>query len=520
MIKLPSHRRCAALTFTATIVAGLALASCTTGPAPTARPAAQLGSAETVSYSRIDTALRSLLAEPSTELRDLRPITLRALKAYYAANEHTPLWIGAEGLTSRGVQLARALLKARDAGAATLQPIMSAVESRRHATSLMARAELEILLSGALLDAAVAASDPTVDARADDALRIATATNMSDTLSRALPPDPAFWTLRDAVLVYRDLAAAGVWPTVPAGPKLEPGTRDARIVAVRARLAASGELSGADVASDAYDETLQRAVERFQSRHGLAPDGVVGPGTLQALNVPIAMRIETMEANLRRLQRQGRDWGHTYVAVNIAAARYRLVRDGETVFEQVAIVGQPDWKTPEIDSQIERVELNPFWTVPTRIARLEVGPEIEKDPDYLTKHNMRKVGEFYRQDPGPGNALGKAKFLFPNGYDVYLHDTNSPRLFEREVRFLSHGCVRIPNAVDLAEHLLLQDDPEWTRERIDAAIGRGKNRSIELATPVPVHLVYDTAWVDESGEIQFRKDIYGRDADLLVAAAN
>jgi murein L,D-transpeptidase YcbB/YkuD len=230
------------------------------------------------------------------------------------------------------------------------------------------------------------------------------------------------------------------------------------------------------------------------------------------------MRLATMEANLRRLQQQSRDWGDTYVAVNIAAARYRLIRDGETVVEQVAIVGQPDWKTPEIDSQIERIELNPYWTVPTRIALLEVGPEIEKDPDYLAKHNMRKVGDFYRQDPGPGNALGKAKFLFPNGYDVYLHDTNSPRLFEREVRFLSHGCVRVPNAVELAEHLL-QDDSNWTRERIDATIGRGKNRSIELATPVPVHLVYDTAWVDESGEVQFRKDIYGRDADLLVAAA-
>jgi murein L,D-transpeptidase YcbB/YkuD len=519
MLKFRSDRPCASLALTATIVAGMALASCTAGPTPASRPGAQIGIAEAASYARIDATLRSLLAEPSSELQDLRPITLRALRAYYAETEHVPLWIGADGLTPRGAQLVRALLKARDAGAAALQPIMSAVEARRNATSLMARAELEILLSGALLDAAVSASDPTVDAQAGDALRIPTATNISDVLTKRLPPDPNFWALRDAIVVYRDLAANGGWPAVPTGPKLEPGTRDARIVAVRARLAASGDLSGADVTSDAYDETLRRAVERFQSRHGLTPDGVIGPGTLAALNVPIAIRIETMEANLRRLQRR-RDWGDTYVAVNIAAARYRLVRDGETVFEQVAIVGQPDWKTPEIDSQIERIELNPFWTVPPRIALLEVGPEIEKDPEYLAKHNMRKVGEFYRQDPGPGNALGKAKFLFPNGYDVYLHDTNSPRLFEREVRFLSHGCVRIPNAVELAEQLLLQDDPDWTRERIDAAIGRGKNRSIELATPVPVHLVYDTAWVDESGEVQFRKDIYGRDADLLVAAAD
>jgi murein L,D-transpeptidase YcbB/YkuD len=517
MIESRSDRLRASLTLTATFVAGLALAGCASGSVPALQPGAQGGVAAPAAYSRIDTALRSLLAEPSDELQDLRPITLRALRAYYAGNEHAPLWIGADGLTPRGAQLMKALLKARDAGATALRPIMSAVEERRHATSLTARAELEILLSGALLDAGVSTVDPTVEARLDDALHAAESANPA-VLARHLPPDPAFWALRDATLVYRDIAAGG-WAAVPAGAKLEPGARDARIVAVRRRLAASGDLSGADITSDAYDGTLRQAVERFQARHGLAADGIIGPGTLAALNVPVGMRLATMEANLRRLQQQSRDWGHTYVAVNVAAAHYRLVRDGETVFEQVAIVGQPDWKTPEIDSRIERIELNPYWTVPTRIALLEVGPEIEKDPDYLAKHNMRKVGEFYRQEPGSGNALGKAKFLFPNGYDVYLHDTNSPRLFERDVRFLSHGCVRIPNAVELAEHLLQGDDPTWTRERIDAAIGRGKNRSIELAAPVPVHLVYDTAWVDESGEVQFRKDVYGRDADLLVAAA-
>ena len=507
----------APLTLSAAIVAGLTLAGCTSAPGPALQHGAHGGIAETAAYARIDTALRSLLAEPSAELQDLRPVTLRALRAYYAENGHAPLWIGAEGLTPRGVQLMRALRKARDAGASALQPIMLAVEDRRQATSPMARAELEILLSGALLDAAVSIVDPTIEAQLDEAIHAATSANPA-VLAKHLPPDPGFWALRDAILVYRDIAAGGGWPAVPTGAKLEPGARNTRIVAVRGRLAASGDLSEVDVTSDRYDDTLRHAVERFQARHGLAPDGVIGTETLAALNMPIEMRLATMEANLRRLQQQGRDWGNTYVAVNIAAARYRLVRDSETVFDEVAIVGQPDWKTPEIDSQIERVELNPYWTVPRRIALLEVGPDIERDPGYLAKHNMRRVGEFYRQDPGPGNALGKAKFLFPNGYDVYLHDTNGPRLFEREARFLSHGCVRIPNAVELAEHLL-QNDPDWTRERIDAAIGRGKNRSIELSTAVPVHLVYDTAWVDEAGEVQFRKDIYGRDADLLVAAA-
>jgi murein L,D-transpeptidase YcbB/YkuD len=517
MIKRRSHPLRLLLPTTAMLVATLTLAACAMGPRSTMPPSGPSAVAE--GASSIDVALRSALAQPGDELRDLRPQTLAFLQTYYSRNGHAPLWVGPRGLTARGAQLFAALAKARDAGAPTLPRIMPAAEQRRAATAVTARAELELLLSGALLDSAVSAADPTMAAPVDEPLQAATVPNPSSFLAERLPADPAFWALRNAVAAYRDVAAAGGWPTVPDGPKLERGTADARIPAVRARLAAAGELSGTDVSSPLYDAALRQAVEGFQARHGLARDGVIGPGTLEALNVPVGMRLATMTANLRRLQQQGRDWGRSYIAVNIAAAQYRLVKDGQTVFEQVAIVGQPEWKTPEVDSEIDRIELNPFWTVPPRIARLEVQPAIAKDPDYLAKNNMREVGGLYRQDPGPVNALGKAKFLFPNSYDVYLHDTNSPRLFTRDRRFLSHGCVRIPNAVELAG-LLLQDDADWTREKIEQAIGRGKNRSITLARPVPVHLVYDTAWVDDSGAVQFRPDIYGRDAERLVAAAN
>jgi len=466
-----------------------------------------------------DTAMRSLLDEPSAPLRTVSAVTLNALQAYYARTAYVPLWVDAEGLTPRGAALASALAKARDAGASILRPIMAAIEERRAEDTMLARAELEILLSGALLDAAIDGSDPTVSAPSEELLpAVATAPDLSDFLRKRLPPDEAFWRLRDALTIYSDLAAAGGWPVVPPGPKLEQGARGARIVAVRARLAASGDLGGADSASDLYDAVLRRAVERFQARHGLKADGVIGPATLEALSVPVEARLATMQANLRRLQQQGREWGDSYIAVNVAAASYRLVDGGRTVFEQVAIVGQPDWQTPEVDSEIKRIELNPYWTVPERIARMEVEPAIEKDPDYLAKHNMQEVNGRYRQDPGDDNALGKAKFLFPNPYDVYLHDTNSHRLFQREARFLSHGCVRIPNALELAE-LLLRDDQRWTRAKIDAAIDLGKNRGITLKHPIPVHIVYDTAWVDESGAVEFRKDSYGRDTELQVASA-
>jgi L,D-transpeptidase YcbB len=471
-----------------------------------------------VAPSSLDAAMRLLLAAPSAPLRAVSAEALNALQAYYAQTDYAPLWVGVDGLTQRGTELMTALTKARDAGASALRPLMAAADERRAATDLLSRAELELLLSGALLDAAVDTADPTESAPPAELLTAAIAvSDMPDFLRQRLPPDEAFWRLRDAVAAYRDIAAAGGWPTVAAGPKLETGIRDARIVAVRARLAASGELDDADSASDLYDAPLRRAIEQFQSRHGLKADGVIGAGTLEALNVPAEVRLATMRANLRRLQRQGREWGASYIAVNIAAASYRLVDGGETVFEQVTIVGQPDWQTPEVDSQIERIELNPYWTVPERIARMEVQPAIEKDPDYLAKHNMQEVGGYYRQEPGDDNALGKAKFLFPNPYAVYLHDTNSHHLFQREGRFLSHGCVRIPNAVELAQ-LLLRNDPRWTREKIDEVIEIGENRSITLKRPIPVHIVYDTAWVDESGALEFRKDIYGRDSELQVAS--
>lgn len=473
-----------------------------------------------VAPSDFEAAMRSLLDEPSAPLRTVSALTLNALQDYYAQSAYVPLWVDAEGLTPRGAALASALTKARDAGASILQPIMAAVDERRAKGTPVALAELEILLSGGLLDAAVDGSDPAVSAPPAELLpAAATASDPSDFLRKRLPPDEAFWRLRDALTIYGELAVDGGWPAVPPGPKLEQGARGARIVAVRARLAASGDLNGADSASDLYDSPLRRAVELFQARHGLKADGVIGPATLEALNVPVEARIATMRANLRRLQEQGRDWGDTYIAVNVAAAGYRLVAGGETIFEQVAIVGQPDWQTPEVDSEIKRIELNPYWTVPERIARMEVEPAIEKDPDYLAKHSMQEVGGLYRQDPGDDNALGKAKFLFPNPYDVYLHDTNSHRLFQREARFLSHGCVRIPNALELAE-LLLRDDPRWTRAKIDEAIDLGKNRSITLKHPIPVHIVYDTAWVDESGGVEFRRDSYGRDTELQVASTN
>lgn len=517
MVKHCARRHRDAMSAAAILLAGMTLASCASQPATRPQAAAPETVAAAPNYATPDAAIRAVLAEPGA-LSLASPTTRDALLAHYARTGYAPLWLTSDGLSSQGAQLFRALDKAAAAGSPELQPFMARINERRASPGAKALAELDVLLSAALLDTAVNPTDPMQPAQMDRLLTAAADAPVGARfLAEWLPPDPAFWNLRSAVDSYQAIVATGGWPAVSKGDKIEPGSHGPRVAALRARLEASGDAAGATGDPEFYDDQLRLAVEKFQRRHGLTVDGVVGPGTLDALNVSAEARLTTLTANLRRLQRQARDWGDTYIAVNTAAARYRLVDGGRTVFDEVTIVGQPDWKTPEIHSEIERLELNPYWTVPPRIARLELAEEIAKDPEYLQKHNMRQINGMYRQEPGPGNALGKAKFLFPNPHDVYLHDTNSHRLFKRDRRHLSHGCVRIPNAVALAEYLL-KDDPDWSPDQIDSVLKRGKNRGVTLARPMPVHIVYDTAWVDDGGAVQFRQDIYGRDSTTLAEA--
>jgi murein L,D-transpeptidase YcbB/YkuD len=331
-----------------------------------------------------------------------------------------------------------------------------------------------------------------------------------------LPTESTFWRLRAVIPTYRSIEASGGWPLVPVGPKLELGADDLRVEALRRRLLVTGDLAEIGPQPRYFDVALDAAVRRFQARHGLAADGVVGRNTLAALNVTVGERLATMELNLRRLQH--REWGERYVVVNTAAASYRLVDRGQQLFERVAIVGRRDWPTPLLDSVIDRLEFNPYWVVPPRITRLEVLPRIRRDPDYMWRNDMHWANGQIVQNPGPKNPLGKVKFLFANPYSVYLHDTNNPSLFGRWDRFLSHGCVRVSGALDLARYLLA-GDPAWPAQRIEESLRSDRNVQVRLATPIPLHVVYDTAWVDAAGVVNFRQDVYGRDRFAGAAVA-
>jgi murein L,D-transpeptidase YcbB/YkuD len=453
--------------------------------------------------------VRLLLSSGALSLLRIDDEKLALLNRSYASRGYAPLWLDATGLNAAGTALLRRLRQIAAAGQPSVAALIGEVANRVRSHGGRPLAELELLLSTGLAVAAIDPDDPTSLAEQPGVLPdIATVEEPLSRLRDLLPAEPAFWRLRAGFQAYRTIEASGGWPIVPVGPKLELGDDDLRVEALRRRLLVTGDLAEIGPQPKHFDVAVDAAVRRFQARHGLAEDGIVGRNTLAALNVTVQERLAIIDLNLRRLQH--REWGERYLVVNAAAASYRLVHRGQQVFERVAIVGRRDWPTPQLSSVIDRLEFNPYWVVPPRITRLEVLPKIQRDPDYMRRNDMHWINGQIVQNPGPKNPLGKVKFLFANPYSVYLHDTNSPQLFERWNRFLSHGCMRVSEALDLATYLLA-DDPAWPDARIEQVPQSGRNVQIHLATPIPLHVVYDTAWVDEAGIVNFRQDVYGRD---------
>ncbi len=353
------------------------------------------------------------------------------------------------------------------------------------------------------------------------------------TVTDETPNDPGYAPLLQAFDRYRALAATGGWGTVPTGPKLEFGMRDSRVAAMRARLAASGDLSETGADPDLFDAALAQGVMRFQERHGLEADGVTGFKTIDALNVSVEQRLKTIALNLERMRALRIDPARPLVLVNIAGAELDVIENGVVALHSPTIVGRIDRPTPLLESEIDRLEFNPYWNVPVRIAQVDLLPKVRKNKSYYNDLNFRVYSSYgetareidpgavnwysaeakkyrLRQDPGPENALGPAKFLFPNAYSVYLHGTSHPELFAKTARYLSSGCIRLPDPLGFAAYLL-RDDPAWSRAEIDRVVAAGRNKGVRLARPVPVMLAYRTSWVDAGGAVQFRDDVYGLD---------
>jgi murein L,D-transpeptidase YcbB/YkuD len=343
--------------------------------------------------------------------------------------------------------------------------------------------------------------------------------------------------IREAITQYQGIASNGGWPQInPGETRLQLGVSDQSVQALRQRLIITGDLSREAGMSSSFDSYVDGAVKRFQARHGLPPDGVLGDYTVKALNVSADVRLQQLNTNLVRLQTFPADLGRRHLMVNIPATYVEAVQDGQVVLRHEAIVGRMTRPTHIINSKIFEVILNPYWTAPRSIVEKDIVPLMRKDPTYLTKNNIRlldgKGAEIapesidwnadkapnlmFRQDPGKNNAMASTKINFHNPNNEYMHDTPEQGLFNKLMRFDSSGCVRVQNVRDLAVWLLAET-PDWPRQRIESVIATRVNTPIELPQEVPVYFSYISAWGAGNGIVQFRDDIYQLDGNAQLA---
>jgi len=362
-------------------------------------------------------------------------------------------------------------------------------------------------------------------------------------LQRLAPTQEGYRRLRDALARERAIAASGGWPTLPEAETLERGDSSSVVATLRERLRREGDLEspGNDQHSDVFDEAVEQAVKHFQTRHGLDADGMVNAPTRAELNVSADDRVEQLRLNLERWRWLPQDLGRRRILVNIAAYELQVVEDEEVVLSMRVVVGRRYKRTPIFSDTVRYIVLNPYWHVPRSIAVEDLLPKIQHDPSYLERFGMQLVDTVSRdpqaidpdsvdwsgvtadnfhyrinQEPGRLNALGRIKFVFPNRYDIYLHDTPSHELFEQAQRDFSHGCIRVEKPLDLAAYLMKRGS-RWNREAMVRALDEGTERTIYLPRPLPIHLLYWTAWADEDGTIQFRPDINKADYPLALA---
>ncbi|MEM6464313.1 MAG: L,D-transpeptidase family protein [Pseudomonadota bacterium] len=336
--------------------------------------------------------------------------------------------------------------------------------------------------------------------------------------------------VESAIATYQDIVLRGGWPVVPSGQRLQLGANDRSVATLRERLIVSGDMAPSAGVSTEFDSYVDGAVKRFQARHGLPADGVIGRFTYAALNVSAAVRLGQLETNLVRLRSMSGFLGDRSVVVNIPAAQIEAVEADKVVLRHTAVVGKIDRQTPILNSKIHEIILNPYWTAPRSIIEKDIMPLMRKDPTYLTRNSIRlfdgrgnevapetidwNAAEapklMFRQDPGKINAMSSTKINFHNPHAVYMHDTPQQSLFGKLLRFESSGCVRVENVRDLSTWLL-RDTPGWDRQYMEQVIASGVSTPIELVDPVPVYFTYITAWSTANGVVQFRDDIYRRD---------
>ena len=480
-----------------------------------------------------------------------------AIPRFYRAQNYEPAWTDPEnirGLMRAVDEMYNDGLDPEDYHRADLRHVIEKTEcaSRPDPGDL---ADLDILLSDALLRMAYHIEYGKVDPEQIDPnwninkefrtegivaqmQEMLSSERVFETLEERKSQHQLYICLKRMLAEYRAIEKAGGWDPVPEGKVLKKGVSGDAVVALRKRLTVTGDLPGeASTASADFDEELERAVMHFQERHGLAADGVVGKASLEALNVPVESRIDQLRVNLERGRWVLQDFTDTFLLVNIAGFRVYYAVENRVKWSARAQVGKTYRQTPVFKAEMEYLVFNPTWTVPPTILKNDVLPAIQKDIGYLAEKNMvvldnsgkvvdpgsidwaRYAGGNFpytiRQEPGPTNALGRVKFIFPNKHFVFLHDTPSKSLFERSERAFSSGCIRVEHPFELAELLLA--DKGYDQAKIAQVLDTGKLENVYLTKPLPTLLLYWTTFTTLEGQCNFRKDVYGRDPRIVAA---
>lgn len=503
-------------------------------------------------------ALTSGVGAAVADSAQLFPEESWALSIFYQSRSFDMVWMDG-GMPSEAATDLTRVLRAAGTHALPVEEYSDAVEKISTIgphSSLPDRIDADVSLSRAALVYARHASagrvipraladDITIDPETADPSAtleaIVASIHPGATLEKLNPQTKEYAALRLRFAELRLVSEAGEPTKVPSGRVLKPGMTESRIAILRQRLVETGDLASETSEKPLFfDEKLEHAVIAFQIKKGLPADSVVGPMTLNALNHTVGDQLKKIVVNMERRRWMPNDLGKRHVLVNQADFRMKVIDDGEVFHSARVVVGKPRHRSPAFSDEIETVVFNPYWNVPDSITYNEYMPLIQQDPTVMARQGFQAFvsdGQRFvpadlsrvnwrhpdaarlkiklRQPPGRGNALGRVKFLFPNEHSVYLHDTPSKSLFKRASRAFSHGCIRVQDPLKFAEVLLEREG--WSRADVDKAVARGTNQHIRLKNKIPVHLIYWTAFADDSGQIQFRDDVYGRDERLAEA---
>jgi len=479
------------------------------------------------------------------------------LREIYQKRSFSPVWLNYFGPTEKARIVQNVVQAAEAHGLEPEEYHAPAIKQLFKSKSSRDLARLELLLTDALIRYSVEVSvgyefprsadfawylkpkKANVDSKIEQVL---TASDLITVLGSFPPRHDGYIALKSKLSFYRMLAMLGEWKKIPRGPTLQLGVKHSNVILLRQRLFREEYISNQDDLNSSYfDEKLELAVREFQSNYGHKPDGIVGYFTRTSLNVSLANRIISIKQNMERWRWLPDDLGEKYIMVNMAGYTLDYVNNSQVSLSMPVIVGKPYRSTPAFSDTMKYIEFNPTWKVPTRIAKEKFLPNIKQNMAYLSKNNLRVYRSWRKgakeinplsinwnnmsddhfpyklvQDPGKYNSMGQVKFMFPNSFRVYLHDTPNKNLFNRYVRTFSSGCIRVSQPFLLAQKLLF-DQKDWSLDKIKTIIRKGETTRVKLKQRVPVYLMYWTAWVTKDGKVNFRKDVYQRNNNIVVS---